>query len=163
MTTHRLPTGATKASWLADFVPTVWEDLGQPCSAAAVERAVNYAAERAARFDPEGAVLIHGDAHAHNLLQVPGSLDDTANFRLIDPEGLVSEPAHDLGVMLRAWNEELLAHDTAGMAYLRCRHLALLTGVNPEAVWQWRSSSGSPRGFSCCASVIAGKAGLTSG
>ncbi len=129
VTTGRLPTGATKATWLADFVARTWEDLGQPCSEAA--------AERAARFEPKRAVLVHGDAHAHNLLQVPGSGDHSVKFRLIDPEGLVSEPAHDLGVTLRAWNAELLAHDTAGMALQRCRHMALLTGIDPEAIWQW--------------------------
>lgn len=138
VTTDRLPTGAAKARWLRDFVAAEWEDLGRPCSEAAAERAVNYAAERAACFNPDRAVLIHGDAHAHNLLQVPGSADDdSTRFKLIDPEGLLSEPAHDLGVSLRAWNEGLLAQNTAGMAIQRCQHVTLLTGVDPEAVWQW--------------------------
>jgi hypothetical protein len=41
------------------------------------------------------------------------------SFRLIDPEGLISEPAHDLGVALRDGNEELLAGDTAAAAVER--------------------------------------------
>jgi streptomycin 6-kinase len=135
--TDRLPTGATKASWLADYVATEWADLDRPCTEAAVERAVNYAVERADWFDPERAVLIHGDAHSHNLLLKPGSTGDDASFRLIDPEGLVSEPAHDLGVSLRAWNDDLLADDTVGVTIERCRQAAFLSGVDAEAIWQW--------------------------
>jgi streptomycin 6-kinase len=82
-------------------------------------------------------VLIHGDAHAHNLLLKPDPAGGSTSFRLIDPEGLVSEPAHDLGVALRDGNEELLGGDTAGMAAGRCRRAALLTGVNGLAIWQW--------------------------
>ena len=136
VTTGRLPTGAAKADWLAEFVTTAWADLGHPCSASAVERAVAFAAERAGSFEREGAVLVHGDGHAHNLLAVPGS-DDRSRFRLTDPEGLVSEPAHDLGVVLRAWNEELLAADTAKIALDRCKEVASRSGVDAEAVWQW--------------------------
>ena len=132
---HRF--AAAKAEWLADFVARKWVDLGRPCSQAAAEKAVSYAAERAAAFDPERAVLVHGDAHAHNLLLKPDPAHGSTSFRLIDPEGLLSEPAHDLGVALRGGNEELLAGDTAGTAAGRCRQAALLTGVNGEAIWQW--------------------------
>jgi streptomycin 6-kinase len=133
----RLPTGAAKAGWLADFIAREWADLGQPCSQMAVDKAIGYAAERAATFDPGQAVLIHGDAHARNLLLKPGPADRSTSFRLIDPEGLLSEPAHDLGVALRDRNEELLIGDTARSAMQRCRQAALLTGVNGEAIWQW--------------------------
>ncbi|MDE3202847.1 MAG: phosphotransferase [Acidobacteriota bacterium] len=143
--TERLPTGAAKANWLAEFVTRAWGDLGHPCSAAAVERAVAYSAERAARFRPEAAVLVHGDGHAHNLLLAQDS-ENGACFRLTDPEGLVSEPAHDLGVVLRAWNQDLLAGDTAPLALSRCEEVASRSGVDPEAIWQWafieRVSSG---------------------
>jgi streptomycin 6-kinase len=133
----RLPTGADKAGWLADFVSRQWADLGQPCSRAAAETAIGYAAERAAAFSPERAVLVHGDGHAGNILLRPGSADGSADFRLIDPEGLISEPAHDLGVALRDGNEQLLAGDTAAAAVERCRRMALQTGVNGTAIWQW--------------------------
>ncbi len=51
----------------------------------------------------------------------PPAPDGGTSFRLIDPEGLISEPAHDLGVALRDGNEELLAGDTAqaGLRYAR--------------------------------------------
>src|SRR5215472_15963089 len=133
----RLPAGAAKAEWLADFIARKWADLGRPCSRAAADKAARYAAERAAAFDPERAVLIHGDAHSGNVLLNPHPADGSTSFRLIDPEGLLSEPAHDLGVALRDRNEELLAGDTAATAIQRCQQAALLTGVNGEAIWQW--------------------------
>jgi len=132
-----LPTGAAKAEWLAGSIAKEWRDLGQPCSQAAAERAISYATERATAFDPEQAVLIHGDAHAHNLLLKPDPADGHPSFRLVDPEGLFSEPAHDLGVVLRDRNEELLVGDATRMAIQRCREVALLAGVNAEAIWQW--------------------------
>jgi streptomycin 6-kinase len=132
----RLPTGAEKAEWLADYVPRQWAELGRPCSPAATETAIGYAAERASAFSPERAVLIHGDGHAGNILLKPGP-DGGTSFRLIDPEGLISEPAHDLGVALRDGNEELLAGDTAAAAVERCQSVALLTGVDGAAIWQW--------------------------
>ena len=135
VTTDRLPTGAAKANWLAEFVTTAWSDLGHPCSASAVEQAAAFAAERAARFEPERAVLIHGDGHAYNLLAVKDS--DETSFRLTDPGGLVSEPAHDLGVVLRGWNEELLLGSTAEVALQRCEEVASLCGIDAEAIWQW--------------------------
>lgn len=137
MPAGRLPTGSAKAEWLAGFVEREWSGLGRPCSQAAAEMAVSYAAERAAAFDPARAVLIHGDAHAHNVLLKPDAADGSTSFRLIDPEGLLSEPAHDLGVVLRDGNEDLLVGDTAGMAGERCRQAARLTGVNGTAIWQW--------------------------
>jgi streptomycin 6-kinase len=112
-------------------------NLNRPCPEGTAEKAISYAAERAATFDPDRAVLIHGDAHPRNLLQKPGSMGDGTDLRLIDPEGLISEPAHDLGVTLRGWNEELLAGDTRRMARERCRHAAFLTGASAEAIWQW--------------------------
>jgi streptomycin 6-kinase len=89
----------TAAAFRNRFVRRLAEP-GLSCSQAAAGKAVSYAAERAAAFDPERAVLIHGDAHASNLLLKPDPDGDGTSFRLIDPEGLLSEPAHDLGVAL---------------------------------------------------------------
>jgi hypothetical protein len=65
---------------------------------------------------------------------------------LIDPEGLASEPAHDLGVVLRGWNEDLLAGHAAAVALRRCQAASRRTGADPESIWQWsyieRVSSG---------------------
>ena len=42
-------------------------------------------------------MLVDGDVHAFNARQVPAGAG--AGFRLVDAEGLTSEPAHDLGVI----------------------------------------------------------------
>jgi streptomycin 6-kinase len=144
----RLPTGAAKAEWLAGSIAGAWRDLGEPCTERAARRAIGYAAGRASRAYPGPAVLVHGDAHPFNVLAVPDGIDDGAHpaFRLIDPEGLASEPAHDLGVVLRGWNEDLLAADAAAVAFQRCEAVSRRTGVDPESIWQWsyieRVSSG---------------------
>jgi len=136
-----LPTGAWKAHWLADFIATTWEALNRPCSARAVDVALEFAAERAAAFDRETAVLVHGDAHEHNTLE-----DGRGAFKLVDPEGLISEPAHDLAVPMRGLNDELLAGDALRLGRERARFLARLTGADENAIWQWgfveRVSSG---------------------
>lgn len=144
----RLPAGAAKARWLAGSIAEAWQDLGEPCTERAARRAIDYAAERASRADPRHAVLVHGDAHPGNVLEVPGGTDHGARpaFRLIDPEGLASEPAHDLGVVLRGWNEDLLAAHAAAVAFQRCEAVSRRTGVDPQSIWQWsyieRVSSG---------------------
>ena len=83
-----LPTGADKARQLVDFVTTEWEELGHPCTEAAVEHALACAARRIAAHDDERAVLVHGDVHQLNALQVPGR--DT--FKLVDPDGMLATP-----------------------------------------------------------------------
>jgi streptomycin 6-kinase len=141
-----LPGGVAKATWLADFIAAEWEESGRPCSEAAVARAVSFARDRVQSLDPDRYVLVHGDAHRHNLLELPAAPGPSTGFRLIDPEGLWSEPAHDLGVVLRDWNEELLHGDAPRIALERCHHVATLTRVDPEPIWQWafaeRLSSG---------------------
>jgi streptomycin 6-kinase len=135
-----LPTGAEAARWLAGFICSAWEELGRPCPRAAVDLAVRCAADREAAFDQSRAVLVHGDVHAFNALRAPGP----AGFLLVDPEGLISEPAHDLGVILvrgvQGWIGGLTAHEprqACDIAVRRCRSVARLVGADPEAVWQW--------------------------
>jgi predicted kinase len=138
----RLPTGTEAARWHADFIPSTWEDLARPCPEQAVDLAVRCAATREAAFDPDRAVLVHGDAHNFNALQVPGP--SGAGFRLVDPGGLISEPAHDLGVIqargVQGWIDELAAREprqALEMVVRSCRHAGRLAGADPEAVWQW--------------------------
>jgi streptomycin 6-kinase len=130
-----LPGGAAKARWLAGYVVSAWEELARPCPKRTVAEAVRCAEAREAALDPSQSVLVHGDAHQYNLLQA-----GDGGFRLIDPEGLASEPAHDLGVILRDFNDDLLARDpriTAAVARGRCRRAGELARVGPEAIWQW--------------------------
>jgi len=136
-----LPTGEEKARWLADFIAKTWEALDRPCSARAVDIALEFAAQRAAAFDRASAVLVHGDAHELNTLE-----DERGAFKLVDPEGLISEPAHDLAVPMRGLNDDLLAGDAHRLGLERARFIADLTGVDETAIWQWgfveRVSSG---------------------
>ena len=136
-----LPTGATKAARLVDFITTTWEELDRPCSARVIDIALEYAAERENAFDREAAVLVHGDAHERNTLE-----DGRGAFKLVDPEGLISEPAHDLSVPMRGLNADLLAGDARRLGLERARFIAELTGVDEHAIWQWgfieRVSSG---------------------
>lgn len=139
-----LVTGAEKARDLADFIETAWRELGEPCSACAVDTACRFAETRGRAFEPETAVLAHGDAQAWNTLLVPGM--GPRRFKFVDPDGLVIERAYDLGISMREWGAELLAGDPVSLGKRRCRQLARRTDVEPEPIWQWgfieRVSSG---------------------
>lgn len=122
-----LPTGADKGRWLADFVVSRWQALGQPCSRAAIDHALECAARRVAGHDERRAVLVHGDVHQWNALQ------DGGGFTLVDPDGLLAEPEYDLGVLMREDPVELVDGDPTR----RARRLAAMTGLDPAAVWEW--------------------------
>jgi len=131
----QLMSGAEKASNLASFIEIAWRELGRPCSERAVAKALSFADARSRAFDPQSAVLAHGDAHAWNTLLVPGG--GPRRFKLVDPDGLFIERAYDLGISMREWGSELLAGDPLQLGHRRCRQLARLTGVEPEPIWQW--------------------------
>jgi streptomycin 6-kinase len=124
-----LPTGADKARQLIDFVTTQWELLDHPCTEAAVEHALACAARRSNAHDDERAVLVHGDVHQLNALQVPGQ----ATFKLIDPDGLLAEAECDLGALMRNDPMELLDGDPWARAYW----LANRCGLDATAIWEW--------------------------
>lgn len=130
--THSLPTGVDKANCLASSIVSTWTELGEPCNRHVIERAIGYCDRRAAAFDPDNAVLVHGDAHGWNTLAV-----GDGTFKFVDIEGLVSEPAHDLSVVMREYNEPLLAGDTARLSRDRAEMLADWCDVDPGAVWEW--------------------------
>ncbi len=127
-----LPTGAQKAAWLAETIVANWEQLGRPCDRQVIDRAVGCCEERGSAFDPDRAVLTHGDAHGWNTVEAGGG-----RFKFVDPEGLRSEPAHDLGVPMREYNESLLAGETSRLTRQRAEQLAAWCDADPEAVWQW--------------------------
>jgi len=87
------------------------------------------AARRIAAHDDERAVLVHGDVHQLNALQVPGR--DT--FKLVDPNGLLAEAECDLGVMMRNDPIELLD----GGPWARAHWLAERCGLDATAIWEW--------------------------
>jgi streptomycin 6-kinase len=109
-----------------------------------MELAVRCAAARESAFDRGEAVLVHGDVHAFNTLRRPGPAAADGGFRLVDPGGLISEPAHDLGVIhargVQGWLDELAAGDpqrALEKVMGSCRQASRTTGVDPEAIWQW--------------------------
>jgi streptomycin 6-kinase len=140
-----------KAGQLARIVSRLWEDLGHPCSERVVDEALRYAERRAAAFDLERCVVVHGDPHPWNALQVLAPREGAeAGFVFVDPVGFLADPAYDLGVVLRDWCEQILATGAAGAAVaLARRYCALLsaqTGIEGTAIWEWgfleRVSSG---------------------
>lgn len=129
-----LPSAADKARWLSGFIAATWEELDRPCSGRVVDRALAFADARGAAFDPEAAVLVHGDVHNANALQDPSH---PKRFKLVDPDGLLAEPAYDLAIPMREWSGELLEGDAVQLGRQRCTHLGRLTGVEPRAIWEW--------------------------
>jgi streptomycin 6-kinase len=122
-----LPTGAEKGRWLAEYIVKTWQDLGRPCSEAAVEHALTCAERRIAAHDNELAVLVHGDLHQWNTLQAG------TDFKLVDPDGLLAEAEYDLGVVMREDPVELLQ----GNPHERAHLLAARTGLDATAAWEW--------------------------
>jgi streptomycin 6-kinase len=140
-----------KAGQLARMVSRVWEDLGHPCSERVIDKALRYAERRAAAFDLAHCVVVHGDPHPWNALQVlTPRVGAEAGFVFVDPVGFLADPAYDLGVVLRDWREQLLASGGAGpaaaLARRYCELLSSETGIEGTAIWEWgyleRVSSG---------------------
>ena len=124
-----LPTGADMARRQAAEIAELWERYDRPCSRRAIDEALACAARRAAAHDDARAVLVHGDVHQWNTLQ---TLDGSA-YKLIDPDGLVAEPAFDMGVLMREDLDELVA----GGAWARAAQLAAATGLDAEGIREW--------------------------
>jgi len=130
-------TGREQARYVAQAIVARWERLGQPCPRATVEQAIDYAHARSKAFDAATAVLIHGDAHPANVLEAVRGGGAHGEFKLIDPDGMLSEPAHDLAIPLRDWSDELLARDAAEVGLEWCAQLSRISGVDSRAIWQW--------------------------
>ena len=127
-----------KAVFLAQLVSSLWEDLARPCSERVVALALKYAERRRAGTDLGRAVVVHGDPHPDNALQVltarPGA---EPGFVFVDPDGFLADPAYDLGVVLRGWCDELLTGDAVATARRYCRLLAERSGSDGAAIWEW--------------------------
>lgn len=131
-----LMNGKEVAEWHNNFISTLWQQLGQPCSRQAYQTALRFTANRGQTYDPATTVLVHGDAHSNNTLQTLSNEPRKPAFKLIDPCGVIAEPACDLGVLMREWPEELLPNP---LRFGRERRdlLCRLTGADSEAVWEW--------------------------
>jgi len=127
-----------KARRLGQLVGRLWEELGRPCSAAVADQAMLFSERRAAAFDLDRCVVVHGDPHPGNALRVLGRRPGAeSGFVFVDPDGFLADPAYDLGVVLRDWCPQLLAGDAASLARRYCRLLASETGVDETAIWEW--------------------------
>jgi streptomycin 6-kinase len=133
----RLPTGAEQAHYLGVFIAARWEELGRPCPRRTFERAEQYTRARRDAFDASTSVLVHGDAHPANILEDTSELQLPMGFKLIDPEGMLSEPAHDLAIPLRDWTDQLLATDPVEFGLAWCAQLGRRAGVDSQAIWEW--------------------------
>ncbi len=129
----RFITGAERADEFAGVITQLWEALGKSCASRTVEMALAFAERRSQAFDPARSVLVHGDAHEWNTLQVPGS---ATRFKLVDPDGAFAENAFDLAIPMREWPDGV---PDAPLAHLRrrCALLARLTNVAPQPIWEW--------------------------
>ena len=127
-----------KAGALSRLVSRLWQDLGHPCPEQVVAQALRFAQRRAAAFELDTCVVVHGDPHPGNALQVVlPRAGAEAGFVFVDPDGFLADPAYDLGVVLRDWCAQLLAADAPALARRYCRLLATRTGVDETAIWEW--------------------------
>lgn len=128
-----------KAAELAELVLQLWEQLGRPCSEQVVDQAVRCARRRSAAFDPQAAVVLHGDAAAANAARVLTARAGTEDgYVLLDPDRFVGDRTYDLGVALRDWSAQLCAAAEPGRLLDGwCRLVAGLTSTDPAAVRDW--------------------------
>lgn len=118
--------------WFKSYIPSTWEAEPTLCSRRVVDAALRYTNWLEKRTQPQGYVWVHGDAHANNMLRVPG----TDSYKLIDPDGKVFEKSYDVGVLMREWPEDYQP-DPMTKGRERSRFLSELTGVPAEDIWAW--------------------------
>ena len=137
-----------KAQTLAQLISELWDELERPCSEKIVSQALEFARRRMDAFNPQRCVVVHGDPHPANVLLVLAPRAGAeSGYVFVDPEGFLCEPEYDLGVVMRGWNEELLAaDDPLALAHEYCQLLAKETGLDEASIWEWgfieRVSSG---------------------
>jgi streptomycin 6-kinase len=145
------------ATRLAGMVERLWAAHELPCSVPVRDEALRCAARRAAAFDLERCVVVHGDPHPGNALRAPSSATSSTSstsstsatsatghrpgaasgWLLVDPDGFLAEPAYDLGVALRDWSSSLTGPGARATALGYCHLLAAETGVDAAAIWDW--------------------------
>lgn len=78
-------------------------------------------------------VLLHGDLHHDNLLQNGDA------WMVIDPKGVIGEPAYDVAAFIRNPIPELLALDTAAMPVIqnRVRQFAKFLALSEQRILDW--------------------------
>ncbi|MBT2218069.1 phosphotransferase [Virgibacillus dakarensis] len=121
-------------NWFSNFIPNLWTELESPCSRQLIDKALVFLESRLSKCSLEKSVLVHGDAHSGNILQ--DMTKSQPSFKFVDPDGLVAEPAYDLGVLMREWLDDL-SNNPLENGRKRCLLLSELTGVKTQAIWEW--------------------------
>jgi streptomycin 6-kinase len=132
----RVPRPATTGPGPAERLAFWIRRLDAP--AALAGPALRYAGLRDASSTPK--VVCHGDPHPGNALAVPAPRAGAdTGYALIDPAGVVAEPAYDAGlVVARSDPRRVLdAPDATALVRADCAALAAATGTDPQAVWEW--------------------------
>jgi streptomycin 6-kinase len=150
-------TGVDRAVELARSIESHWTPLARPCAARTVERALSFAEQRRRAFDPKRSVIVHGDAHAWNTLQAPGS---ATGFKFVDPDGALAEPAFDLAIPMREWGAMPRGGDLVELGRRRCGLLSRFTGSDFEPIWQWALIQCVSNGLSLRQNGLAGPASV---
>jgi streptomycin 6-kinase len=122
------------------MIGTLWEKLERPCSDAVISAALTFADRRAAAFDLDTSVVVHGDPHPANTLRASARAGAESGYVFVDPDGFIADRAYDLGVALRDWRAELLGgspHDAGALLRRFCTAAATETGVDDTAIWEW--------------------------
>ena len=142
-----------KATALKKAVNRLWIGLDQPCSQDVLAQTRRFADRRAAAFNGDRCVVVHGDAAPMNALQVMSAREGAeTGFVFVDPDGFVGDPEYDLGVALRDWCEELLSSDDpTGLARHYCQLLATGSGLDEQAIWEWGYLERVSTGLYCLA------------
>lgn len=118
----------------SNFIPNLWAELKSPCSRKLIDKALAFLQSRLLNSSLEKSVLIHGDAHNGNILQ--DLSQSQPSFKFVDPDGLVAEPAYDLGVLMREWLDDLTINPLEN-GRKRCLFLSEITDVDIQAIWEW--------------------------
>lgn len=131
---HNLQTAHDIINWFSNFIPELWVEVERPCSKQLVDKALLFLAYRLSSTSLETSVLVHGDAHNGNILQDMAKAQPS--FKMIDPDGIVAEPAYDLGVLMREWMNDFTINPLEN-GRKRCSFLSNLTGSGAQAIWEW--------------------------
>ncbi|SIR27916.1 aminoglycoside phosphotransferase family protein [Priestia flexa] len=131
---HKLQSSKHIINWFSNFIPEIWVEVESPCSKLLIDKALVFLESRLSNSSLATSVLVHGDAHNGNILQ--DMTKSKASFKLIDPDGLVAEPAYDLGVLMREWIDDLTINPSEnGRKW--CLLLSDITGADTGAIWEW--------------------------
>lgn len=120
--------------WFITHINESWRALNRPFSSELLAVTNSFIAQRKKDYHPQKTCLVHGDAHNYNMLQA--KIGQHTSFKFIDPDGIKSEPAYDLGVIMREWADELVVNPKDKLVE-RLIFLHQLTGVAKIPIWQW--------------------------